>query len=154
MQTWRGFCCQSCGRIPTWGGKAGFAQLGHLFGSPQLCPCLADGHSTRSQPSGKGVPGVTFSVLPVPRRAVPVGRTMPGSPAGTSQPARSERRGRRTFPPSLPAAAPAQGWQGTREIKQAISKAKRKAAIWALTDRSFNEQREFSREAGEMQQSE
>lgn len=53
-----------------------------------------------------------------------------------------------------PAAAPAQGWQGTREIKQAISKAKRKAAIWALTDRSFNEQREFSREAGEMQQSE
>lgn len=53
-----------------------------------------------------------------------------------------------------PSPSPAQGWQGTREIKQAISKAERKAAIWALTDRSFNEQREFSREAGEMQRSE
>jgi len=52
----------------------------------------------------------------------------------------------------FPSPSPAQGWQDTREIKQAISKAERKAAIWALTDRSLNEQREFSREAGVMQQ--
>lgn len=57
-------------------------------------------------------------------------------------------------PSPSPAASLLQGWQGTREIKQAISKAERKAAIWALADRSFNEQREFSREAGEMQQCE
>lgn len=55
-------------------------------------------------------------------------------------------------PPPSPSPSPAQGWHSTREIKRVISKAERKAAIWVLTARLLDDQKEFSREARKMEQ--
>lgn len=72
-----------------------------------------------------------------------------GSPARASQPGHVCGCHAGHLP--SPSPSPAQGWRIAREIKQAISKAERKAAIWALTARSLNDQKEFSSEAREMQ---